>query len=248
MAKDYPDSPKIHPSEHRRLIKPIYIAAVSGLCVLFYILGAWHNTIPETLPNSFMNVNSKNVDCKSLSSSSPLNIPTPTPPSLLPSSSSSFSSGELDFKAHHQLSLNVSHHDYPACDASLSEHTPCHDPQRAKKFKREKFMYRERHCPQQSELLQCMIPAPPNYRNPFKWPQSRDYAWYANIPHRELSIEKAVQNWIQVEGDKFHFPGGGTMFPLGADSYIDDINDLIPLTDGNIRTSKEEHLDHVICT
>ncbi|GAU11821.1 hypothetical protein TSUD_75720, partial [Trifolium subterraneum] len=90
--------------------------------------------------------------------------------------------------------------------------------------------YRERHCPTKEELLYCLIPAPPKYKTPFKWPQSRDYAWYDNIPHKELSIEKAIQNWIQVEGDRFRFPGGGTMFPRGADAYIDDINELIPLT------------------
>jgi len=72
---------------------------------------------------------------------------------------------------------------------------------------------------------------------PFKWPKSRDYAYFNNIPHKELSIEKAVQNWIQVEGDKFRFPGGGTMFPHGADAYIDDISKLISLSDGTIRTA-----------
>jgi hypothetical protein len=97
--------------------------------------------------------------------------------------------------------------------------------------------YRERHCPKKEELLLCLIPAPPRYKTPFKWPQSRDYAWYGNIPHRELSIEKAVQNWIQVEGERFRFPGGGTMFPRGADAYIDDIDELIPLRSGNIRTA-----------
>ncbi|KAF1862209.1 hypothetical protein Lal_00026733 [Lupinus albus] len=32
-------------------------------------------------------------------------------------------------------------------------------------------------------------------------------------------------------------PCEGTMFPRGADAYIDDINDLIPLTNGNIGTA-----------
>ncbi|KAJ8497692.1 hypothetical protein OPV22_008244 [Ensete ventricosum] len=88
--------------------------------------------------------------------------------------------------------------------------------------------YRERHCPKKNELLHCLIPAPPKYKNPFRWPQSREYAWYDNLPHRELSIEKAIQNWIQVEDDRFRFPGGGPMFPRGADAYIDDIDALIP--------------------
>lgn len=62
-------------------------------------------------------------------------------------------------------------------------------------------------------------------------------AWFANVPHKELSVEKAVQNWIRVDGDKFRFPGGGTMFPRGADAYIDDIDKLISLRDGTIRTA-----------
>jgi len=99
------------------------------------------------------------------------------------------------------------------------------------------LVYRERHCPGKDEQVRCLIPAPPGYRTPFKWPHSRDYAYFNNIPHKELSIEKAVQNWIQVEGDKFKFPGGGTMFPRGADAYIDDIDKLISLSDGKIRTA-----------
>lgn len=99
------------------------------------------------------------------------------------------------------------------------------------------MIYRERHCPEKRELLKCLIPAPTGYRNPFPWPASRDVAWFANVPHKELSVEKAVQNWIRVDGDKFRFPGGGTMFPHGADAYIDDIDKLISLRDGTIRTA-----------
>ncbi|GMH09620.1 hypothetical protein Nepgr_011461 [Nepenthes gracilis] len=145
----------------------------------------------------------------------------------------------LDFESHHQSEINSSEavNEFPPCDMSYSEYTPCQDPRRARKFDRDRLKYRERHCPSKDELLLCLIPAPPKYKTPLKWPQSRDYAWYDNIPHKELSIEKAVQNWIQVEGDRFRFPGGGTMFPRGADAYIDDINALIHLTGGNIRTA-----------
>ncbi|KAL2540130.1 putative methyltransferase PMT18 [Abeliophyllum distichum] len=68
-------------------------------------------------------------------------------------------------------------------------------------------------------------------------PLSRDLVWYANVPHKELTVEKAVQNWIRYEDDRFRFPGGGTMFPHGADAYIDDIGKLINLKDGSIRTA-----------
>nr|XP_019069625.1 probable methyltransferase PMT15 [Solanum lycopersicum] len=126
---------------------------------------------------------------------------------------------------------------YPPCDFKYSEYTPCEDPQRSLKFKRDRLIYRERHCPDKTQLLKCRVPAPYGYKKPFKWPKSRDLAWYANVPHKELTVEKAVQNWIRKEGDKFRFPGGGTMFPNGADAYVDDIDKLINLKDGSIRTA-----------
>lgn len=86
-------------------------------------------------------------------------------------------------------------------------------------------------------MRKCRVPAPYGYKTPFKWPLSRDLVWYANVPHKELTVEKAVQNWIRYEGDRFRFPGGGTMFPHGAGAYIDDIGKLINLKDGSIRTA-----------
>ncbi|XP_058085318.1 probable methyltransferase PMT18 [Magnolia sinica] len=224
MAKDFNGSPKYHHLESKRR-RLTWILGVSGLCVLFYVLGAWQTNSPSTTNRS--EVITK-VGCDPSTTGK-------TPATTLPSSSAS-----LDFEAHHQVIINNSvggSEKFPPCDMSFSESTPCQDPVRGRKFDREKLAYRERHCPTKEELLKCLIPAPPKYKNPFKWPQSRDYAWYDNIPHRELSIEKAVQNWIQVEGDRFRFPGGGTMFPRGADAYIDDINELIPLTSGRIRTA-----------
>jgi hypothetical protein len=109
---------------------------------------------------------------------------------------------------------------------------------RSLRFPRDRLVYRERHCPaSERERLRCLVPAPAGYRTPFPWPASRDVAWFANVPHKELTVEKAVQNWIRVDGDKLRFPGGGTMFPNGADAYIDDIGKLVPLHDGSIRTA-----------
>jgi hypothetical protein len=185
-------------------------------------MGAWKNT---ATPTNQTETYSK-VDCNAASNTGG-------------SSSISSSSSNLDFSSHHSLEISTSGgiKEFPPCDMTYSEYTPCQDPARGRKFDRNMLKYRERHCPTKEELLYCLIPAPPKYKTPFKWPQSRDYAWYDNIPHKELSIEKAVQNWIQVEGDRFRFPGGGTMFPRGADAYIDDINELIPLTSGTIRTA-----------
>ncbi|XP_010540274.1 PREDICTED: probable methyltransferase PMT15 [Tarenaya hassleriana] len=125
----------------------------------------------------------------------------------------------------------------PACDAELSEYTPCEDVNRSLPFPRERLIYRERHCPEKGEILRCRIPAPYGYMAPFRWPESRDVAWFANVPHTELTVEKKSQNWVRYEKDRFLFPGGGTMFPRGADAYIDDIGQLINLRDGSIRTA-----------
>lgn len=225
MAKEYSGSPKPHHIESRRK-RLTYIVGVSGLCIFFYVLGAWQTTPPG--PANPSDGSTYKVACNMENSAS------------IDGQPSSASSLTLDFESHHQMVMNdtgTAAENFLPCDMSYSEYTPCEDPVRARKFDRNMLKYRERHCPTNKELLRCLIPAPPKYKTPFKWPQSRDYAWYDNIPHRELSIEKAVQNWIQVEGDRFRFPGGGTMFPRGADAYIDDINELIPLTSGRIRTA-----------
>uniref|UniRef100_A0A803M3E9 Methyltransferase n=2 Tax=Chenopodium quinoa TaxID=63459 RepID=A0A803M3E9_CHEQI len=127
---------------------------------------------------------------------------------------------------------------FPPCNPNLSEYTPCHDVDRSLQFPRERLVYRERHCPlEESEFLRCLIPAPNGYTTPFRWPESRDMVWYANVPHKWLTVEKAGQNWVRFEGDRFTFPGGGTMFPRGADAYIEEIGKAINLKDGSVRTA-----------
>ncbi|KAF9668322.1 hypothetical protein SADUNF_Sadunf15G0116700 [Salix dunnii] len=164
-------------------------------------------------------------------------------PSCDPSKLTSTKEGKsLDFAPHHSagdldVTLTPEVKTYPSCNVNLSEYTPCEDRKRSFKFSRHKLIYEERHCPEKDEILRCRIPAPYGYRNPFTWPASRDYAWFNNVPHKHLTVEKAVQNWIRFEGDRFRFPGGGTMFPNGADAYIDDIGRLINLKDGSIRTA-----------
>ncbi|KAK8944103.1 putative methyltransferase PMT17 [Platanthera zijinensis] len=222
MAKDHPGSPKIHHSESKNQ-RLAWTLAAGGLCLVFYFLGSWMNSTPKSALSNVSTLECADGGRKSL-----------------PTTSQSIDDDSLNFESHHHLDLkdtSASVEHIPPCSTNFSEYTPCQDQTRGRRFERAMLVYRERHCPAADELVRCLIPAPPGYKMPFKWPQSRDYAWYANIPHKELSIEKAVQNWIQVEGDRFRFPGGGTMFPRGADAYIDDINELIPLTDGSIRTA-----------
>lgn len=218
---------RYHKKNHNKRRRNILsLALVALLCVVSYFLGIWQHSRNTT--GSSISAIFSTISCK-------YNRP------VTASSPSSLTASSLDFTAHHTVDespvLAGSTKRFQPCDVKYSEYTPCEDRDRSLKFPREKLIYRERHCPAKKELLKCLIPAPPGYRNPFPWPASRGMAWFANVPHKELTVEKAVQNWIRVDGDKFRFPGGGTMFPNGADAYIDDIDRLISLKDGSIRTA-----------
>lgn len=232
----YTPTSKPTPTSHHSslpLKKPNFysLIAISFLCSGFYFTGVWHSsTTGAGAGSSSVFITTTSLPCFPSKNTS-------TSPS-----SSTTSTKKLDFTTHHSAAYDGAAPDdaikiYPVCDIKYSEYTPCEDPERSLKFNRRRLIYRERHCPEKNEVLKCRIPAPYGYKNPFKWPVSRDVVWYANVPHKELTVEKAVQNWIRYEGDKFRFPGGGTMFPNGADAYIDDIAKLINLKDGSIRTA-----------
>lgn len=203
----------------------IWVLGILALCSLFYILGLWHSSSmvnSDTARLAFRQVPA----CHLSSPSTPLS---------------------LDFNVHHQEeeepSSNASSSQteylpmFEFCDMKYSEYTPCEDPVRSKKFTYDMQFMRERHCPEKNERLRCMIPPPQGYKTPFPWPESRDFAWYANVPHKQLTVTKAEQNWIRFRGDRFQFPGGGTSFTKGAKEYIQSFNKLIPLGDGSIRTA-----------
>ncbi|KAL4562721.1 hypothetical protein LXL04_026751 [Taraxacum kok-saghyz] len=203
-----------------------FMALTTVLCSCSYLFGNWKTGIATTTidfrrsPPCNLNINHPNATSITR---------TQTP---------------LDFIPHHLpdddlvTALPVARVKHiPPCIPKLSEYTPCEDVDRSLKFDRKRLVYRERHCPEKSEVLKCRIPAPYGYRQPFRWPGSRDAAWYANVPHKHLTVEKAGQNWVRFKGDRFSFPGGGTMFPNGAGAYIDDIGKLINLRDGSIRTA-----------
>lgn len=59
-----------------------------------------------------------------------------------------------------------------------------------------------------------------------------------NVPYDWINKQKSNQNWLRKEGEKFLFPGGGTMFPRGVGAYVDLMQDLVPeMKDGTIRTA-----------
>lgn len=65
---------------------------------------------------------------------------------------------------------------FKACPKNMSEYIPCMDNEEAirelKLTERgERF---ERHCPREGKGLDCLVPAPEDYKKPIPWPQSRD--------------------------------------------------------------------------
>lgn len=62
--------------------------------------------------------------------------------------------------------------------------------------------------------------------------------WFRNVPYDWINKQKSNQNWLKKQGEKFLFPGGGTMFPYGVSAYVDQMQDLIPgMKDGTVRTA-----------
>lgn len=62
------------------------------------------------------------------------------------------------------------------CLESMREYIPCLDNEEAiKKLKStEKGERFERHCPGEGKGLNCLVPAPKDYKTPIPWPRSRD--------------------------------------------------------------------------
>ncbi|XP_038692171.1 probable methyltransferase PMT2 [Tripterygium wilfordii] len=195
----------------------VQIFIVVGLCCFFYILGAWQRSGFGKGDSLALEITKNTADCNIVSS--------------------------LNFETHHggeAVTVDESESKprvIEPCHPRYIDYTPCQDQKRAMTFPRDNMIYRERHCPPEEEKLHCLIPAPKGYVTPFSWPKSRDYVPYANAPYKSLTVEKAIQNWIQYEGNVFRFPGGGTQFPQGADKYIDQLASVIPIKNGTVRTA-----------
>ncbi|KAJ3672467.1 hypothetical protein LUZ60_007188 [Juncus effusus] len=199
------------------------ITIIALLCSFSYLISIYHHSSPP-------------LSIPSLSFSPPsCNLSSPS----LPSNSTT----TLDFSLRHPASesdISPKHsYLFPPCDKRYIELTPCEGQRRSLKFPRFRLEYRQRHCPNKDEKkkFNCLVPAPKGYKVPFRWPESRDVAWFANAPHMDLVEEKGVQNWIKKEGEVFAFPGGGTMFSGGADRYLDEIGKVVPIGDGSVRTA-----------
>lgn len=195
------------------------IMIILSLCFFFYILTIWH-----------INNNGNREFGKS--DRIALKITEETECSVL---------SNLKFETHHKLKSGLNLPELKtqvleSCDSQYTDYTPCQDQKRAMTLPMENMVYRERHCPQENEKLHCLIPAPKDYITPFPWPKSRDYVPYGNVPYKSSTIGKAFENWVQLKGNLFSFPGGGSTFPQ-ADAYIEELASVIPLADGSIRTA-----------
>jgi hypothetical protein len=60
--------------------------------------------------------------------------------------------------------------------------------------------------------------------------------WHDNMPYGKIAERKGHQGWMKQEGSYFIFPGGGTMFPDGAEQYIEKLAQYVPLKSGLLRT------------
>uniref|UniRef100_A0A1J3D9R8 Methyltransferase n=1 Tax=Noccaea caerulescens TaxID=107243 RepID=A0A1J3D9R8_NOCCA len=203
-------------AKHTNLYRGILIAI---LCTASYLVGVWQHSGRGVSRGTL-----------SVTSAPPCTFPHQTAPTLTFASRHTSPDPPPLSTAERVVQI-------PPCGVEFSEYTPCEYVNRSLSFPRTRLIYRERHCPQKDEMLRCRIPAPYGYTVPFRWPESRDVAWFANVPHTELTVEKKNQNWVRYEKDRFLFPGGGTMFPRGADAYINEIGRLINLRDGSIRTA-----------
>ncbi|PON94681.1 putative methyltransferase PMT [Trema orientale] len=135
-------------------------------------------------------------------------------------------------------SLQIKSVAFPQCSSEYQDYTPCTDPRKWKKYGVHRLTFMERHCPPVFERKECLIPPPDGYKVPIRWPKSRDECWYRNVPYDWINKQKSNQNWLRKEGEKFLFPGGGTMFPRGVSEYVDSMQKLIPeMTDGTVRTA-----------
>ncbi|KAL6970803.1 hypothetical protein U1Q18_030490 [Sarracenia purpurea var. burkii] len=149
-------------------------------------------------------------------------------------------SKSLHFEPLHTLPLPPdppeSHQFFPFCPKNFTNYCPCQDQYRQSQVNPAMFFHRERHCPDRTETLRCLVPGPVGYRRPFQWPKSRDYAWFKNVPFPRLTVVKKSQNWVRLDGDLLVFPGGGTSFPMGVKGYVSELDRVVPLKSGNVRT------------
>ncbi|KAL3845482.1 hypothetical protein ACJIZ3_002885 [Penstemon smallii] len=110
---------------------------------------------------------------------------------------------------------------FRVCDESMRDYIPCLDNVEAiSRFNSSEKG--ERHCPENGNGLDCLVPRPKGYKLHIPWPKSRDEVWFDNMPHTRLTGHKKGQSLVLRKDDKFIFQGGTTK------EYLDQISKMIP--------------------
>ncbi|ONK80412.1 uncharacterized protein A4U43_C01F17380 [Asparagus officinalis] len=143
--------------------------------------------------------------------------------------------------------------------ATRSTSMPCEDPRRNSQLSREMNFYRERHCDdRRGGAVPCaaaggvsdpdLLAGEPSQSTPSRSSPNEVYfwcsslqknieIWHGNMPYDKIADRKGHQGWMKKEGPYFIFPGGGTMFPDGAEQYIEKLGQHIPMDKGIVRTA-----------
>ncbi|KAM0926049.1 hypothetical protein ACQ4PT_003886 [Festuca glaucescens] len=126
----------------------------------------------------------------------------------------------------------------PPCPPNDSHHVPCHEPPSA-----------ERHCPPRPPHPpphlpkdppphppppppHCRIPPPPGYEPPPPWPERRERARYANADLSPVTVTKLADSQDPVGAR-----GEWLVFPKGVGNYVEQIERVVPLRGGVVRTA-----------
>ncbi|XP_065881920.1 probable methyltransferase PMT10 isoform X2 [Euphorbia lathyris] len=140
------------------------------------------------------------------------------------------SGGTEENKAQQNEIVRIKYDKYKVCKEIKTDYIPCLDNfDEITRLNLSGSVWKfERHCPEEGKRLDCLLPMPNGYRKSIPWPKSRDEVWFSNVPHTRLVEDKGGQNLIAIQGDKFIFPGGGTLFSHGVDQYLNQISQMVP--------------------
>ncbi|KAJ9555441.1 hypothetical protein OSB04_010055 [Centaurea solstitialis] len=204
-----PPPPPSSPPQNPLRNPLIRLLSISILCSISYTIGSYTSAI-----NTYTTTNHLHQ---------PPPCPDPTPISTT-SHRQNPPPKTLDFEPHNTLPLPPSNppKKFKTCPANFTHYCPCQDPLREVRFRVEKMLHRERHCPVAGEILRCLVPKPAGYKWPFPWPKSRGEAWFSNVPFKRLTESKKQQNWVRLKGVK---------------GYVGLLKKLVPLQTGAIRTA-----------
>ncbi|KAJ6835653.1 uncharacterized protein M6B38_331575 [Iris pallida] len=220
------------PNPNRRTLTILFLTSL--LCLLSYFLGIYSNSLPN-IPSPPHNTLLKWGLCTLPNSSTP---PTTTPqtPQIPPQMPLSFLPIHTASSSLPNIPSSSPSPPIPLCPHNFTDYAPCQDPNRERLFPTRNFAHRERHCPDPTEKPRCRVPRPDGYRAHVPWPDSRGRVWFSNVPFKRLTEAKKDQNWVREEGEWLVFPGGGTSFPRGVKQYVKELERLVPIRSGEVRT------------